>query len=515
MEVSDQLANLGAMISGEIQKSVQKNQFQAALPVMQDIFKQSMTDFDAGRSGEGFSKIMGVAMQFPDNPLIQNISQMAFTAGKAASDDYLSRRRITDKTTSGLTEDELEAFNDFGLPGVGGGAGVDAGAGGGAGGGGGTDAELEAGMLPEGTILNEDNSATLPDGRTIPNGQLPDALPTQPDMSQPLAEVDGAYQLQTGEQIVETPFFQDLGIDISAVVGPKKYSASIPKGTTESRTVGRKGLTATKSQQTEVVEKNTEEENEFKSLIDKARSATSSIKSNAQLKKIFSKAGNDFTNIETDEEEDGLGKTTYKAFVTASDGTQSEEELSKSEYDSLKVFTDEIPSYSSRTGVKIIKARKEEAAPAPAGGGLPAVQAQAPAAPATAAMPTAPDNPFAAPAEKETTARAETTEKKTKEARKTEIKRLTEQMQRLAPPQTVSLMALETGGAQGMPGVMQDPAQQAKLKQQYDELYYRRDKLVAVDEGRVFATKEEAKASKKKFTSGTIIYVGGIPAKVK
>jgi hypothetical protein len=201
-------------------------------------------------------------------------------------------------------------------------------------------------------------------------------------MSQPLAEVDGTYELQTGEQIVETPFFQDLGIDISAVVGPKKYSASIPKGTTESRTVGRKGLTATKSQQTEVVEKNTEEEKEFNSLIDKARSATSSIKSNAQLKKIFSKAGNDFTNIETDEEEDGLGKTTYKAFVTASDGTLSEEELSKSEYDSLKVFTDEIPSYSSRTGVKIIKARKEEAPAAqPAAGGLPAVQAQAPAAP--------------------------------------------------------------------------------------------------------------------------------------
>lgn len=93
MEVSDQLANLGAMISGEIQKSVQKNQFQAALPVMQDIFKQSMTDFDAGRSGEGFSKIMGVAMQFPDNPLIQNISQMAFTAGKAASDDYMAKSK--------------------------------------------------------------------------------------------------------------------------------------------------------------------------------------------------------------------------------------------------------------------------------------------------------------------------------------------------------------------------------------------------------------------------------------
>lgn len=359
MDVSDQLANLGAMISGEIQKSVQKNQFQAALPVMQDIFKRSMEDFDAGKSGEGFSKIMGVAMQFPDNPYIQNISQMAFTAGKAASDDYLSRRRITDQTTSGLTEDELAAFNEFGLPGVGGGAGAGAGSG--------TDAELEGALYPEGTVSNSDGSVTLPDGRTIPAVQLADALPTKEDLSKPVVEVDGAYQLQTGEQIVETPFFQDLGIDIGAVVGPKKYSASIPKGTTESMTAGRKGVTATKSQQTEVVEKNTEEEKEFNSLIDKARSATSAIKSNAQLKKIFSQAGNDFSNIETDEEEDELtGKTKYKAFVTASDGTQSEEVLSKSEYDSLKVFTDEIPSYSSRTGIKIIKARKEEAAPAPA-----------------------------------------------------------------------------------------------------------------------------------------------------
>ena len=378
MDVSDQLANLGAMISGEIQKGVQKNQFQAALPVMQDIFKRSMEDFDAGKSGEGFSKIMGVAMQFPDNPYIQNISQMAFTAGKAASDDYLSRRRITEKAPSGLTEDELEAFNEFGLPGVGGGAGA------------GTDTELEAALYPEGTQLNPDGSVTLPDGRTIPAGQLADALPTEPDMSQPIVEVDGAYQLQAGEQIVETPFLQELGLDIGAVVGPKKYSASIPKGGTESRTLGPRGLSATKSQQTEVVEKNTEEEKEFKSLIDKARSATSSIKSNAQLKKIFSKAGNDFTNIETDEEEDDLGKTIYKAFVTASDGTQSEEVLSKSEYDSLKVFTDEIPSFSSRTGIKIIKARKEEAAPAPAGGGkkerFPVKNGAAPS-PTPAAMP--------------------------------------------------------------------------------------------------------------------------------
>ena len=235
--------------------------------------------------------------------------------------------------------------------------------------------------------------------------------------------------------------------------------------------------------------------------------------------------GGDITKLDYDIETvtDDAGKETQRAFIRIGD-----EVVGQLETTAPEGMMSEFQAYTAITGAPILfgegskwkfyKTKGEEkpaAAQPAAAGGLPAVQAQAPAAPATAAMPTAPDNPFAAPAEKETTARAETTEKKTKEARKTEIKRLTEQMQRLAPPQTVSLMALETGGAQGMPGVMQDPAQQAKLKQQYDELYYRRDKLVAVDEGRVFATKEEAKASKKKFTSGTIIYVGGIPAKVK
>ena len=105
MEVSDQLANLGAVIAGGIERNIQQSQFKAALPGMQEAFKSAMQDFDSGKSGSGFLKIMGVAMENPNNPFIQNISQMAFTAGKAASDDYLSRRRITDQTTSGLTED--------------------------------------------------------------------------------------------------------------------------------------------------------------------------------------------------------------------------------------------------------------------------------------------------------------------------------------------------------------------------------------------------------------------------
>jgi hypothetical protein len=94
MEVSDQLANLGAMIAGGIEKNVQQTQFNNALPGMQEAFKSAMTDFDSGRSGAGFSKIMSVAMQNPNNPYIQNITQMAFKAGQFASDDYFKGQQI-------------------------------------------------------------------------------------------------------------------------------------------------------------------------------------------------------------------------------------------------------------------------------------------------------------------------------------------------------------------------------------------------------------------------------------
>ena len=99
MEVSDQLANLGAMIAGGIEKNVQQNQFQAALPGMQEVFRQSMDDFDNGRSGSGFARIMSVAAQYPNNPLIQNMTKLAFTVGKEAGDSYSYRLKAQQPTS--------------------------------------------------------------------------------------------------------------------------------------------------------------------------------------------------------------------------------------------------------------------------------------------------------------------------------------------------------------------------------------------------------------------------------
>jgi hypothetical protein len=114
MEVSDQLANLGAIIAGGIERNVQQTQFNNALPAMQQAFQSAMTDFDKGNSGAGFLKIMGVAMENPNNPYIQNVSQMAFQAGKEASDSYSYRMKATQAPS--LAEIYLAKQLGLGLP---------------------------------------------------------------------------------------------------------------------------------------------------------------------------------------------------------------------------------------------------------------------------------------------------------------------------------------------------------------------------------------------------------------
>ena len=122
MEIGDQLANLGAAIAGGLEKNALQSQYKNSLPAMQQVFQQSMTDFDSGRSGAGFARIMDVAMQNPNNPYIQNMAQMAFKAGQLASDDYFKRQQIdisrqkannaAQKTTTGTTPtDFISALN--------------------------------------------------------------------------------------------------------------------------------------------------------------------------------------------------------------------------------------------------------------------------------------------------------------------------------------------------------------------------------------------------------------------
>ena len=317
MELGQQLANLGSVVAGGLERRAQETRFQNALPIMQQTFQSAMADFDAGKSGSGFSKIMSVAMENPTNPFIQNMSMMAMKAGEMASNDYISKMRASG-TGVGISPEDLEAFEGFG------------------GEGGGTGDQIDA--------------------------EAADGLP---NLEEPVAEVqsfevDEAYTPAEGEQLIETPWFNEMGINVAAVVGPKEYSVKEIGKLTTSMSIGNSGVSSTKSQTEEIIQKNKQEAAEFKSLVDESRSAAQSFKSNAQLKRIFNDSGRDFTNIEIDEDVDEYtGKTSYKALVTKADGSVSEEQLTEAEAGKLKVFKEKIPEFSERAGIRIIKPKPQ------------------------------------------------------------------------------------------------------------------------------------------------------------
>jgi hypothetical protein len=341
------LAQLGANISGIYQNVALQNQYRNSLPAMQQTFQSAMEDFDAGKSGSGFSKIMSVAMENPTNPFIQNMSMMAMKAGEMASNDYMSKMKASG-TGGGISPEVLEAFKEFG--GEGG---------------------LPAAAQPTGAAMTRDQIEAK-------------AAAELPSLGEPVAEVpsfevDEAYTPAEGEQIIETPWLKELGLNVAAVVGPKEYSVKEAGELTKSMSIGPRGASATKSQKEEIIKKNKEEAAEFKSVVDEARSAAQSFKSNAQLKRILNDSGRDFTNIEIDEDVDEFtGKTSYKALVTKADGSVSEEPLTEAEAGKLKVFKEKIPEFSERAGIRIIKPKPQatEAAAEEATGGMPEVQAQ-------------------------------------------------------------------------------------------------------------------------------------------
>jgi hypothetical protein len=119
--LASNLAQLGGQIASTFQNVALQNQYKNSLPAMQQVFQQSMADFDSGKTGAGFARIMDVAMQNPNNPYIQNMAQMAFKAGQLASDDYFKRQQINilqqkvsnaaSKTTGTSSTDLITALN--------------------------------------------------------------------------------------------------------------------------------------------------------------------------------------------------------------------------------------------------------------------------------------------------------------------------------------------------------------------------------------------------------------------
>ena len=419
--LASNLAQLGGQISSTFQNVALQNQYKNALPGIQQAFQSAMADFDSGRSGAGFSKIMAVAMENPNNPMIQNISQMAFKAGQFASDDYfksqtlsVSRAKAAESGVE-LTPEEIEEFENFGTKRRSGG----------------TPANTTTATtgLPA-TRIGSDGIVTVadvnaPELPTRTGNEPPQVSLTEPvDFVTPVAETEGVTELKPNQQRVDTSHLVELGIPIAEVIGPKEFDVEEPQGTTESMKITSKGLLRDKSTSTKPVKKNTAEQNDFLEKVEKSKKAASAIKSNAQLKKIFESSGRNFDNILIDQDALPDGKIIYSAVVTDSKGVKTKEPLSESEYNHLDVLKG-IPDYVQTNKDKITvispKAEKELSAadkvrkqfgkttidstktPAPTTSGMPAAQ-----------FPSAPDNPFDKVIE-ESLARQSTTQKSSNE----------------------------------------------------------------------------------------------------
>jgi len=349
MEVSDQLANLGAMIAGGIEKNVQQTQFNNALPGIQQAFQSAMTDFDAGRSGAGFSKIMAVAMENPNNPMIQNISQMAFKAGQFASDDYFKSQTLSvARAKAGgrqLTQEEVDDFNEFGTDGD-------------------TSTDYTTTVTtPSQPAPRTGLPATQPrigkDGVAIvPDVNAPDGLPTktgneppQVDLITPLSEteifdpqastasqirpqqVDDTYQLKEDEQKYDASFLQKYGLDIDTVVG-KRVLTKQEQELSIKKVLGGK---TEKTLRTKDIKENEAKALKLEALYDKLQTADRTIQSSKALKEIVRLSGNDLDNVDLDIESE-KESAIYKATIRNPDGTETSKELSSTQYEALRVI---------------------------------------------------------------------------------------------------------------------------------------------------------------------------------
>lgn len=381
--LASNLAQLGGQISSTFQTVALQNQYKNALPGMQQAFQSAMTDFDSGRSGAGFSKIMAVAMENPNNPYIQNISQMAFKAGQLASDDYFKTQTLSvARAKAGgrqLTQEEIDAFEEFGTRRGAGDTSTDY-----------TTTTVTPSQPAARTRLPATQPRIGPDGVAIvPDVNAQEGLPTktgneppqgelaaQVDLTKPVAEtegvivgpqqVDDTYQLKPDEQKFDASFLQEFGVPVDSVIGKRE----IKDVETEVKRKIELGGKQSKEEIKKEVLKFKSESDKFKTDIDKLQVAARKMKASKDLKNITKLSGNDLiNNVDLDTEGEGNDRT-YKAIVT-SNGTTTEVELSSDEYDAINT----IKTAGETADVKYIPMKRkaeDKAKPQP---GLPAVQA--------------------------------------------------------------------------------------------------------------------------------------------
>lgn len=228
------------------------------------------------------------------------------------------------------------------------------------------------------------------------------------------------------------------------------------------------------------------------------------INDNQTLQRFFTENTPDQLDVgETTKEMEG-GKQ-FVGYIGVR-GTDNYIDLSKDDLAAARIITG-LPSTSKTLLSPLAKAERPIA---------PKATTEPP--PPAAAAPAAPEIPEEAAGLQQIVTQGQAA-KEVDQAKATEkrIKAIDAEIKRLSSPKTEVYGYQPPGGFASTPrSARQKSPEEAQADiQKITKLKAEKELIFAKSEGRVFNTVEEAKASKKKFPSGTTIYIGGKPAKVK
>jgi hypothetical protein len=538
--VGDSLAKLGQNVGAALAQREQQKQAQEMLPFLQQNLQESMTLAGQGQTGEAYAKLMPFLTDpsVAQNPFMMPALEAGIKMNQIAADDYLRKSQISayqsrssGKSGGGFEVPSFEEMDDSTSL-------VDANQP--------TTMDTTVGGYYD--ILDQENAENLPQNqpRRFNAGLRDEQTPFAFGMETGNASLYVAdeetknkavsaiqdYKASTPDQksevvgkIVDTsnqPPADSIRVNLPGlgqgfITGPSMEQQQEVTGVKRTQRVSQKSGLERQEEKTYSQKEKTQAQKAFEGFAQNSGVASAMFNQNKQLRDIMEMAGGDITQITTDDDviEDINGKQVpvKRVFVKGQDaGTLSMERpmgddgkpdpRRMSEAQAVETIID-APGIIERFGWKFYPQQGEKPAtteaPAPAQGGLPAVQPR----PAV-------EVPEEAMELQKIAQQGEAA--KTKDTSK-RIQDIDMQIKRLGSTTSEAQTRLQSEGS--MPPRSKSPKEAQADIQKIIKLKSEKELLVAKSEGRVFNTAEEAKASKKKFTSGTIIYIGGQPAKVR
>jgi hypothetical protein len=313
------LAQLGQQVGQQLAMQEYQRQATAALPAMQESYRQAFSEMEQGRFADGYMKMLETNMQFgaDQNPFLANAAQQAnemfalaskqtqseswrmqqaggggipatriptteeIITGGFSGDDYLSPGS-TDQEAQAIDQEAVDALPAFGQK-----------------------QGFEMKLAPEGRV-------DFGMSKYIPPQRIRDRAVKDVDAYRnktPEAQIDYISQIpETGVAPQDEGEMMDIlglgrGIVVPPSVAPEPTEMEIESKESEYTTKGGfrgKVKTIPKKKTKEQLQAEAEELQTFKAMVSNYNVAKRMIETNPQLKDIFAKAGGDITRIGVD-----------------------------------------------------------------------------------------------------------------------------------------------------------------------------------------------------------------------